>query len=519
MSLVQAKNLTIKLAGSGKMLVDNISFSINPGETLALVGESGSGKSLSALALMQLLGKQFTISGEVDFNGQDVAHANMQSIRGNDMSMIFQEPMTALNPLHTIGRQIGEVMTIHQSGIQNLESRIKDVLEQVGLSHFKDRLDAYPHQLSGGERQRVMIAMAMANKPKLLIADEPTTALDVHVEKTILDLLSKLKAELGMSMLFITHDLPMVRRMADKVAVMRMGKIVEQGAVEDVFNHPKHAYTKQLLDSLPKGEPVKPTVGAKQVISAENVTVKFPIKKGVFARTVGYNTALEGASFQLDEGETLGVVGQSGSGKTTLAMALLRMQPYAGRVVLLGKDLQQLKGKILRKVRGDMQLVFQDPFSSLNPRMTVGQIIAEGLAIHEPNCNNHLARIKEVLEQVGLTADMIHRYPHEFSGGQRQRISVARAMVLQPKLVILDEPTSALDVTVQMQILDLLKTFQSQQQLSYVFITHDLRVIRTIAHRLLVLKDGHVVEAGNTEDVLRRPIHGYTKALVEAALA
>ena len=446
--------------------------------------------------------------------------STVHSLRGNDMAMIFQEPMTALNPLHTIGRQIGEVIQIHQdmTGAKpQVDRQTQALLDQVGLYHFKNRLDAYPHQLSGGERQRVMIAMAIANRPKLLIADEPTTALDVHVEKTILDLLAKLQDEMGMSMLFITHDLPMVKHMADKVAVMKQGQIVEQGTVDEVFNHPQHSYTRTLLDSLPKGQPT-PTTTTEPVMTVDDVTVQFPIKKGVFARTVDHHVALAGVNFTLHEGETLGVVGQSGSGKTTLAMALLRMQAFTGRTVFLGNTLSSLTGNDLRAMRKDMQLVFQDPFSSLNPRMTVGQIIGEGLTIHDPDGSHHSRRIAQILEQVGLTPDTIHRYPHEFSGGQRQRISIARAMILEPKLVILDEPTSALDVTVQMQILTLLKAFQQEHAISYIFITHDLRVIRTIAHRLMVLKAGKVVEAGDTESILNAPAHDYTKALVEAAL-
>lgn len=516
--IIRVTNLAVTLAGSGNALVADSSFSIAPGETLALVGESGSGKSLTALALMRLLGKQFEQSGTIEFNGADITHADMHSLRGNDISMIFQEPMTALNPLHTIGRQIGEVIAIHQSRVSNLESRISNLLDQVGLSHFKTRTDAYPHQLSGGERQRVMIAMAIANTPKLLIADEPTTALDVHVEKTILDLLKKLQKELGMSMLFITHDLPLVRKIADNVAVMKQGKIVEQGPVATLFDRPTHAYTKLLLDSLPKGDPVPPPAAPQPVLQAENLTVQFPIKKGLLARTVGFNTALSDASFTLRQGETLGVVGESGSGKTTLAMALLRMQKFSGRAVFLGKDLQSLDRQALRTIRADMQLVFQDPFSSLNPRMTIGQIIGEGLRVHEPQAGNEAERIEHMLMQVGLEPNMIHRYPHEFSGGQRQRISIARAMILQPKLLILDEPTSALDVTVQRQVLELLKQFQREQGLSYLFITHDLRVIRTIAHRLMVLKSGEVVEMDETEAVLKNPTHAYTQMLVEAAL-
>lgn len=556
MTLLTVNHLNITLAGrEPRALVKDVSLAIQPGETLALVGESGSGKSLTALAIMRLLGKQFNLSGEILFDklcilkrsepggepalsnascmGQEASTEAMERLRGNDISMIFQEPMTALNPLHTIGKQIDESLSCGAQGASTgslalgkdpvqpptASHRIRTLLDQVGLSHFKDRLDAFPHQLSGGERQRVMIAMAIANTPKLLIADEPTTAVDVHVQQTILDLLNQLKRDLKMSMLFITHDLPLVKRMADKVAVMKQGEIVEQGKVADVFSNPKHAYTKALLESAPKGRAISCPQDAATLMTAENLTVKFPIKRGVFARVVGYNTAVEEVSFEIKKGETIGIVGESGSGKTTLAFALLRMQRFEGKAVYMGKALDTLNRSDLLKLRKNMQMVFQDPFSSLNPRMTVGQIIGEGLKVHEPQTTNHESRIRVILEKVGLAADMAERYPHEFSGGQRQRISIARALVLEPKLVILDEPTSALDLTVQSQIIDLLKKFQQEQGLSYIFISHDLRVIRAISHRVLVLKSGRIVESADTETLFSRPQHEYSQRLIEAAMA
>ncbi len=521
MSLLHVDHLNIQLRGAQpRTLVKDISFQIEPGETLALVGESGSGKSLTALAMMRLLGKQFSISGTIDFNGEDVQLSSeqfMQHMRGNEFSMIFQEPMTALNPLHTIGKQISEAITTH-THTHSPQAEVTQLLEQVGLAHFKDRLHAYPHQLSGGERQRVMIAMAIANKPKLLIADEPTTAVDVHVQQTILDLLNRLKQELGMSMLFITHDLPLVKRMADQVAVMKQGEIVEIGKVADVFSTPAHPYTKSLLESAPKGSALPLPENAETRLEVEHLSVQFPIKQGVFGRTTGYHTVVRDVNFSLKAGETIGIVGESGSGKTTLAMALLKMQPFSGRAVFLGHDLSLFKGDALRALRKHMQLVFQDPYSSLNPRMTVGQIIGEGLAVHEPHAPHPHARIHQILEKVGLSADMSERYPHEFSGGQRQRISIARAMILEPKLVILDEPTSALDLTVQSQIIDVLKAFQQEQGLSYLFISHDLRVIRAISHRIIVLKQGTIVEAAETQALFSNPSHEYSKRLIETAM-
>jgi microcin C transport system ATP-binding protein len=524
MTLLNIQNLCITLTGDDKRtLVDDISFSINRGETLALVGESGSGKSLTALAIMRLLGAYFTTSGSIQLENialDGATETTMQSIRGHDIGMIFQEPMTALNPLHTIGKQIGEAINLHTAprSPDQILQHVKDLLTQVGLAHFADRMDAYPHQLSGGERQRVMIAMAIANKPKLLIADEPTTAVDVHVQQTILDLLNRLKQELGMSMLFITHDLPLVKRMADQVAVMKQGKIVEIGKVADVFSAPAHPYTKSLLESAPKGSALPLPENAETRLEVEQLSVQFPIKQGIFARTTGHHTVVRDVNFSLKAGETIGIVGESGSGKTTLAMALLKMQPFSGGAVFLGHDLSFSQGDALRALRKHMQLVFQDPYSSLNPRMTVGQIIGEGLTVHEPHAPHLQARIHQILEKVGLSADMSERYPHEFSGGQRQRISIARAMILEPKLVILDEPTSALDLTVQSQIIDVLKAFQQEQGLSYLFISHDLRVIRAISHRIIVLKQGTIVETAETQELFSNPTHEYSKRLIETAM-
>lgn len=520
MSLLTINKLSIHVSGKEAPLVTGSSFSIEAGKTVAIVGESGSGKSLTALSIMKLLGKEFSIGGEMVFDGKNLAEQDMHTLRGNEISMIFQEPMTALNPLHTIEKQIGEVLDIHQQITHaQRQEKIIALLDQVGLPHFKDRLNTYPHQLSGGERQRVMIAMAIANKPQLLIADEPTTALDVHVEKKILELLANLQKEMNMAMLFITHDLPMVKRIADHVIVMKDGVIVEQGNTKNLFGAPQHEYTKNLLSSLPSGTPVELSQHAETLLHTESISVRFPIKKGVFARTVDYKKAVEEASFNVKRGETLGIVGESGSGKTTLAMALLRMVKCEGKAVFLDSELTSLKGAALRQMRSNMQLVFQDPFSSLNPRMSIGQIMAEGLKVHQPTLtkSERDALSAETLKQVGLDAEMLDRYPHEFSGGQRQRIAIARAIILEPQLIILDEPTSALDVTVQMQILDLLKSLQQKRQLSYLFITHDLRVIRTIAHRLIVLKSGRLIEQGLTTTILHNPSEPYTKALIEAA--
>lgn len=525
MTLINVNNLCLTFTGTHGTVqaVKNASFSIAKGEMLAVVGESGSGKSLSALSCLGLQPASAAISGSITFDGQDMVgapEAVLRTIRGRRISMVFQEPMTALNPLHTLGRQIAEILDLHQKLTpQATKARILELLDQVGLAHFKDRLDAFPHQLSGGERQRVMIAMAIANRPDLLIADEPTTAVDVTVQAKILKLLKQLQRDMGMAILFITHDLTIVRRMADRVAVMSKGEIVEQGAVAAVFEQPKHPYTQHLLASEPKGLPLPPPAGAKALISCENLKVYFPIKKGLLKRTAGYVKAVDNLTVSVPEGTALGVVGESGSGKTTLGFALLRLIKSDGRIVFMGSDMHNLQTSALRPMRRQMQVVFQDPFSSLNPRMSIRQIIEEGLLVHYPDkdFSQRSAEIDAILQDVGLTPDMKDRYPHEFSGGQRQRISIARAMVLKPRFVVLDEPTSALDLSVQAQIIELLKDLQRKYGLSYMFISHDLRVVKAIAHQIIVMHKGVVVEQGDTARIFDRPEHEYTKTLINAA--
>jgi len=508
MTLLSIKNLSLSF-GQTKVLRD-VSFDIKKGEMLAVVGESGSGKSLTALSCLGLQPANAKLQGKILFNNQDVAHEkNFQKLRGRKISMIFQEPMTALNPLHTIGKQIGEMGN----------ANVSELLEKVGLSKFKNRLNAYPHELSGGERQRVMIAMAIANNPDLLIADEPTTALDVTIQAKILKLLKELQSELGMAMLFISHDLTVVRRMADRVAVMKNGEIVEIGDVEEVFSNPQHEYTRHLLNSEPKGEPLPCPAQAKNILECQNVKVYFPIKTGFLKRVSGYVKAVDDISIAIAEQSTLGIVGESGSGKTTLGFALLRLIKSEGKILFLGNSISNLQTRELRPLRAQMQLVFQDPYSSLNPRMRVRDIIAEGLLVHYPNKNSaeREAEINQILQEVGLDSAIKDRYPHEFSGGQRQRISIARAMVLHPKLVVLDEPTSALDLSVQAQIIDLLKHFQKTRGISYIFISHDLRVVRAIAQNVIIMQNGKIVEQGKTADIFANPKQEYTKALIDAA--
>ncbi|MFW0777743.1 MAG: ABC transporter ATP-binding protein [Rickettsiales bacterium] len=520
MSLLSIKNLNLSFGNNH--VVKDVSLEIGKGEMVALVGESGSGKSLSALSCIGLQPKAATVTGNITLDGQEIIGAGesvLRDVRGNVASMIFQEPMTALNPLHTIGKQLGEMLHIHDPKA-DAKTRIAELLDQVGLSKFKDRLNTYPHQLSGGERQRVMIAMAMANKPELLIADEPTTAVDVTIQAKILKLLKGLQTTTGMSILFITHDLTVVKRLCDRVAVMKAGEIVEQGKVAEIFAAPKHAYTQKLLSSEPKGAADPLPADAKTLINADDLKVHFPIKKGVWRRTVGHVKAVDGVDISIPEGATLGVVGESGSGKTTLAFALLRLIQSQGKISFAGRDIHDVRGEELRALRGDMQLVFQDPFASLNPRMTIRQIIGEGLNVHYGDVSNYgkEAAIDAILEEVGLDPAIKYRFPHEFSGGQRQRISVARAMVLKPKLVVLDEPTSALDLTIQTQIIDLLKKLQKKHNLTYIFISHDLRVIRAISHKIIVMKEGKIVEMADTEALFNAPKEAYTKALIKAAL-
>src|ERR1700754_4890625 len=505
--------------------VDRISFSIKRGECVALVGESGSGKSVSALSIMKLLPYPSAShpSGSIRFRGTDLLRASegeMRGIRGNDISIIFQEPMTSLNPLHTIEAQIGEILSLH-SGIGGAMARARtlQLLTQVGIPEPETRLASYPHQLSGGQRQRVMIAMALANEPDLLIADEPTTALDVTVQAQILALLAEIRARLGMSLLFITHDLGIVRRIADTVCVMNSGKIVEQGPVEQVFPAPQHPYPKALLAAEPKPDPAPPQPGAPVVMSADDLKVWFPIKRGLMRKTVGHIKAVDGVSVAVRKGETLGVVGESGSGKTTLGLALMRLISSNGRIVFLGKDIQGLRFKEMRPFRRDMQIVFQDPFGSLSPRMSVGDIVAEGLTVHQSalSVEQRETRVIKALTDVGLDPATRFRYPHEFSGGQRQRISIARAVVLQPSFIVLDEPTSALDMLFQAQMVDLLRELQRKRDLTYMFISHDLRVVASLASHLIVMRHGKVVEEGVASDLFRNPKTDYTQALFAAA--
>jgi microcin C transport system ATP-binding protein len=505
--------------------VDHVSFSIQRGQCVALVGESGSGKSVSALSVLKLLPYPTAShpSGVILFKGRDLltmSEREMRGIRGNDISIIFQEPMTSLNPLHTIESQIGEILQLHQgvSG-QMARSRTLELLTQVGIPDPQTRLRSYPHQLSGGQRQRVMIAMALANEPDLLIADEPTTALDVTVQAQILTLLADIRKRLGMSLLFITHDLGIVRRIADVVCVMNGGKIVEQGPVEEVFTAPKHPYTRALLAAEPKPDPAPPRPESPVVISADDLKVWFPIKRGLLRSTVGHIKAVDGVSLSVRKGETLGVVGESGSGKTTLGLALLRLISSAGPIVFLGHEIQGLRFKEMLPYRRDMQIVFQDPFGALSPRMSVGDIVAEGLSVHQPSLSQmeREARVIQALRDVGLDPATRFRYPHEFSGGQRQRISIARAVVLEPNFVVLDEPTSALDMLFQAQMVDLLRELQRRRDLTYMFISHDLRVVASLASHLIVMRDGKVVEEGAAADLFKRPQTDYTRALFAAA--
>ncbi len=525
--LLSVRDLSVAFhhGGNTSTAVDKISYEIKRGECVALVGESGSGKSVSALSIMKLLPYPTAShpSGSIRFNGRELLNlkeSEMRGIRGNDISIIFQEPMTSLNPLHTIEAQIGEILQLH-NGMRGAKAkaRILELLTQVGIPEPETRLGSYPHQLSGGQRQRVMIAMALANEPDLLIADEPTTALDVTVQAQILALLADIRARLGMSLLFITHDLGIVRRIANVVCVMNNGKIVEQGPVEDVFTKPQHAYTRALLAAEPKPDPAPPRPDAPVVMSARDLKVWFPIRRGLMRKTVGHIKAVDGVSVSVRKGETLGVVGESGSGKTTLGLALLRLISSDGPIVFLGKDIQGLRFKEMRPVRRDMQIVFQDPFGALSPRMSVGDIIAEGLGVHQPKLtpDQRGARVVKSLKEVGLDPATRFRYPHEFSGGQRQRISIARAVVLEPNFVVLDEPTSALDMLFQAQMVDLLRELQRKRDLTYMFISHDLRVVASLASHLIVMRHGKIVEEGPAADLFKSPKTDYTRALFAAA--
>ncbi|MCS5597521.1 MAG: ABC transporter ATP-binding protein [Alphaproteobacteria bacterium] len=527
--LLQINDLSVTFR-NGKQVTDavkHVDLCVKKGETHALVGESGSGKSVTAMAMMRLLPESAHFpNGEILYKGQDVlslTEKDMRKLRGDEIGMIFQEPLTSLNPLHTIEKQIGEVLKLHANiEGQDLSNRVKDLLDMVQLPRLKDRMKAYPHELSGGQRQRIMIAIALANKPDLLIADEPTTALDVTVQAQILDLLDELQTELGMAMLMITHDLPVVQKYADHVSVMKHGNIVESSDTETLFSAPKDDYTKRLINSIPSGSapPRDAKADHSRIIDAKNMKVYFPLKKNIFGKPLSFVKAVDDISFHLDQGETLGIVGESGSGKTTLGLSVLRLINSEGTIVFSGQDINAINKKKLRALREDMQIVFQDPFGSLSPRMSVGQIVAEGLLVHQPNLDK-AARDEAViaaLKEVELDPDTRHRFPHEFSGGQRQRISIARALVLKPKLLVLDEPTSALDVSIQSQVIDLLRKLQQAHNLSYIFISHDLRVVRALSHRIIVMKNGQVVESGDAQNVFDNPQEEYTQKLLKAAL-
>ena len=525
--LLSIRDLSVAFhqGGNTSLAVDRVSFDILPGEVMALVGESGSGKSVTANSILKLLPYPAAShpSGEILFEGKDLLKASepdLRHVRGNDITMIFQEPMTSLNPLHPVDRQIGEILQLHKglSG-QALRTRTLELLNQVGIRDPEKRLTAYPHELSGGQRQRVMIAMALANRPKLLIADEPTTALDVTVQAQILELLKELKGTHGMSMLFITHDLGIVRKFADRVCVMTKGKIVETGTVEGVFTSPQHAYTQHLLASEPRGEPPPANPDGPVVMEGRDIRVWFPIKAGFMRRVVDHVKAVDGVDLTLRAGQTLGVVGESGSGKTTLGLALARLISSKGRIAFIGNQIDGYTSGQMRPLRDRLQVVFQDPYGSLSPRMSVGDIIAEGLKVHERalSADERDERVAWALNEVGLDTATRWRYPHEFSGGQRQRVAIARAMVLKPRFVMLDEPTSALDMTVQAQVVDLLRDLQKKHDLAYLFISHDLRVVKALANHVIVMRLGKVVEEGPAEQIFRAPNHEYTRALMAAA--
>ena len=528
MPLLSVTNLTIDFSSGDTTVhaVRGVSFAIERGETVALVGESGSGKSVTALSILQLLPYPPARHGpgsSILFDGQELIGAGeplLRQIRGNRIAMVFQEPMTSLNPLHTVEKQITETLFLHKHMDRGAaRRRAIELLHLVGLSEAERRLDAYPHQLSGGQRQRVMIAMALANEPDILIADEPTTALDVTIQAQILKLLKDLQARFGMALFLITHDLTIVRKVADRVLVMTEGEIVERGTVTEIFTTPRHAYTRKHLAAEPKGEPVQPAPRQPVLVSTQDLRVWFPIKGGFLRRTTGYVKAVDGVSLRLRAGETLGVVGESGSGKTTLGLAMLRLIDSAGEIVFDGTRLDQMNGKALRPLRREIQIMFQDPFSSLSPRLSIGQIVEEGMKVHGLAGNGaaRRAEIARVLAEVGLDPSAADRYPHEFSGGQRQRIALARALVLKPRFLLLDEPTSALDMSVQAQMVALLRDLQEKHGLAYLFISHDLRVIKAMAHEVLVMKDGKAIESGSAAQLFSAPQTAYTRALMAAA--
>jgi len=525
--LLSVRDLSVAFRHGGRetLAVDRVSFDLAKGETLALVGESGSGKSVTALSIMKLLPypSAHHPSGEIHFNDRELIAMNereMRRVRGDEITIVFQEPMTSLNPLHTIEKQIGEILLLHR-GLTGAAARTRviELLGQVGIRDPEERLTAYPHQLSGGQRQRVMIAMALANEPDLLIADEPTTALDVTVQAQILGLLKEIQSRCGMAILFITHDLGIVRKIADRVCIMKQGKIVERGTVAQVFRAPQHPYTCELLAAEPKGKAPELNPSGPIVIKTDDLKVWFPIKRGVLRRTVGHIKAVDGVSIEVRKGETLGIVGESGSGKTTLGLAILRLISSDGPVVFLGEPIHGLGFKRMRPHRRDMQIVFQDPYGSLSPRMSIASVIEEGLWVHQPNLTaaEREQKVVRALTDVGLDPETRFRYPHEFSGGQRQRIAVARAIVLEPTFVVLDEPTSALDMLIQAQIVDLLRDLQKRRELTYVFISHDLKVVGALACRVMVMRNGKVVEEGPAGEVFANPKDPYTRALFAAA--
>ena len=524
MKVLDVQNLTVSFRqdGAEHMAVKGVSFHVDKGETVALVGESGSGKSVTALSTVSLLPDSARIGGSIRYEGREMVGASaseLRATRGNDISFIFQEPMTSLNPLHTLEKQLRESIELHQgvSG-EAVRKRILELLTRVGIPAPETRLASYPHQLSGGQRQRVMIAMALANTPDLLIADEPTTALDVTIQAQILDLLAELKRDFGMSLLFITHDLAIVRKFADRVCVMQNGEIVEAGKTADIFADPRHPYTRMLLSAEATGTPDPVPDGAEEIAAADALRIWFPITRGLLRKTVGHIKAVNAASFSVREGETIGIVGESGSGKTTLALAMMRLIESQGRIVFLGREIQDLSAKRMKPLRSNLQIVFQDPYGSLSPRMTAAEIIAEGLGVHGISAPaDQEVLVAEIMEEVGLDPATMHRYPHEFSGGQRQRIAIARAMILRPRLVVLDEPTSALDMTVQVQIVELLRELQRKHGLAYLFISHDLKVVRALAHKVMVMKEGDIVEAGPAEQIFDAPQSDYTRALMAAA--
>lgn len=510
-----------------RRVVAQVNFALAKGETFALVGESGSGKSVTAHSILQLLPYPYashSAESRVYFEGQNLLQLNesaMNKIRGKRIGMIFQEPMTALNPLHTVEKQIGEIIALHR-GLRGdaLRREVMHQLEQVRIPQALGKLNAYPHQLSGGQRQRVMIAMALANQPDLLIADEPTTALDVTVQKQIMILLKELQQEMGMTLLLITHDLGVVRHFSDRMAVMQNGKIVEQGPCEDIFSHPAEAYTRLLLESEPKGSAIEPLENADTIMTADKLSVRFPLHKPLFRKPSQFLLAVDNVTLRITKGQTLGVVGESGSGKSTLAMALLRLLNAEGSIMFRGQSLLNLNQKALRPLRRQMQVVFQDPFASLSPRLTVQQIIAEGLVVHTRMSRAAIeTAVIKSMEDVGLDPEFRHRYPHEFSGGQRQRIAIARALILNPEIIFLDEPTSALDRAVQVQVIDLLRELQQRYHLTFVFISHDLKVVRAISHQVAVMKNGKIVEQGSTEKIFTQPEQDYTQELLSATLS